>query len=128
MNFKRNIAGAISAFALLTAVNVNVNAKPVTDADIANDPNNTSEVLTYGVGTQGQRFSQLFIIAILTGEPRGACQATASCALHARRRIPPGCKESPRAVPPTSPRPPSSPGAPQACSGGSAAAAATTTR
>jgi len=57
MSFKRHLAGAISAVALLAAAGAM--AKPVTDADIANDPNNTSEVLTYGIGTQGQRFSKL---------------------------------------------------------------------
>ena len=57
MRFKRHLAGAISAIALLAAANVY--AKPVTDEDIANDATSTSEVLTYGIGTQGQRFSQL---------------------------------------------------------------------
>ncbi len=46
-----SILGAISGSALA--------AKPVTDADIMNDAATTSDVLTYGLGTEGRRHSPL---------------------------------------------------------------------
>ena len=57
MAFKTKLAGAISLVAFLAAANVS--ARPVTDADIANDGKATDSVVTYGLGTQGQRFSPL---------------------------------------------------------------------
>ena len=57
MAFKRNLSKAISLVAFLAAADVM--ARPVTDEDIANDAKATDSVVTYGIGTQGQRFSSL---------------------------------------------------------------------
>jgi len=38
---------------------INANAKPVTDEDIANDATTVEDVVTYGLGNAGQRFSPL---------------------------------------------------------------------
>ena len=51
---------AVSALALSLASMGSVQAKEVTDADIlADGTGNTSQIVTYGLGTKGQRFSPL---------------------------------------------------------------------
>ena len=57
MRYSKFLAGAVSAFALLAAHAVS--ASPVTDEDIANDALTTNDVVTYGLGNQGQRYSPL---------------------------------------------------------------------
>ena len=51
--------GAIGVLALAIAGLGNVQAKEVTDADILKDDTITNQVVTYGLGTKGQRFSPL---------------------------------------------------------------------
>jgi alcohol dehydrogenase (cytochrome c) len=51
--------GAVSVLALAIAGLGNVQAKEVTDADILKDDTITNQVVTYGLGTKGQRFSPL---------------------------------------------------------------------
>jgi len=54
------LPGAITVLALTLASLGSVQAKDVTDADILNDgTKNTNQVVTYGLGTKGQRFSPL---------------------------------------------------------------------
>ena len=57
MKFKRILQSAACVLALLGSHAVF--AGPVTDAEIQNDAKSTDDVLTYGLGTQGQRFSPL---------------------------------------------------------------------
>jgi alcohol dehydrogenase (cytochrome c) len=59
MNFTKMLAGAVSAVALLAASAAWAASKPVTDADIANDAATPEDVVTYGLGNQGQRYSPL---------------------------------------------------------------------
>ncbi|NMG73545.1 methanol/ethanol family PQQ-dependent dehydrogenase [Aromatoleum diolicum] len=55
-----SVPGAITILALTLASLGSVQAKDVTDADILNDgTKNTNQVVTYGLGTKGQRFSPL---------------------------------------------------------------------
>lgn len=51
---------AVCAAAVLATTGAN--AREVSDADIASDAKTTSDVVTYGLGTQGQRYSPLEII------------------------------------------------------------------
>ena len=60
MKFNTLLAGAVSVFALLATQTVT--AKPVTDEDISNDGKATGEVVTSGIGTQGQRYSTLELL------------------------------------------------------------------
>ena len=64
MKWKNYLAGAISAAALL-AVQSGW-ASPVTEAEIANDAKSTTDVVTSGMGTQGQRYSTLDKINVST--------------------------------------------------------------
>jgi len=57
MRFSKFLAGAVSALALFAAHAAT--ASPVTDEDIANDAKTTDDVVTYGIGNQGQRYSPL---------------------------------------------------------------------
>ena len=57
MRYSKYLAGAVSALALLAAHAASAN--PVTDKDILNDAKTTDDVVSYGMGTQGQRFSPL---------------------------------------------------------------------
>ncbi len=56
---RRHLAPTLLAAALLTLGSAGAQAKDVTDADILNDATNTSQVVTHGLGTKGQRFSPL---------------------------------------------------------------------
>ncbi|WP_332672559.1 methanol/ethanol family PQQ-dependent dehydrogenase [Aromatoleum sp.] len=56
---RARLQGALSVLALAVAGLGNVQAKDVTDADILNDETITTQVVTYGLGTKGQRFSPL---------------------------------------------------------------------
>ncbi len=49
----------VVAAALMTLGSVQIQAKEVTDADIANDATTTHQVVTHGLGTKGQRYSPL---------------------------------------------------------------------
>ena len=54
---RKLLTSAVSLIALVAAHAVS--AGPVTDADIANDGKTTEDVLSFGLGTQGHRFSPL---------------------------------------------------------------------
>ena len=57
MRNRKLLTSAVSLIALVAAHAVS--AGPVTDADIANDGMKNESVLSFGVGTQGHRFSSL---------------------------------------------------------------------
>lgn len=50
---------ALSSCAFLVLGAIHANAKPVTDADVVNDAKTTGDVVTAGMGQQGQRYSPL---------------------------------------------------------------------
>ncbi|MGH8598376.1 MAG: PQQ-binding-like beta-propeller repeat protein, partial [Gammaproteobacteria bacterium] len=52
-------ASLLAGTVLLTTAGSALAAKKVTDQDIANDATTTHDIVTYGLGTQGQRFSPL---------------------------------------------------------------------
>ncbi|MBC9071734.1 PQQ-dependent dehydrogenase, methanol/ethanol family [Thauera sp. CAU 1555] len=56
---RRHIVPGIIAAAVMALGSVQVQAKEVTDADILNDATDTTQVVTHGLGTKGQRFSPL---------------------------------------------------------------------
>ena len=58
MRFHGFLTCAVSGLALLAA-SAAMAAKPVTDQDIANDAKTTEDVVTYGLGNAGQRYSPL---------------------------------------------------------------------
>lgn len=58
---KRNVV-AIALAAAFAVAGSPAMAKDVTDADILNDAKSTGDVLSYGLGTQGQRYSPLTAI------------------------------------------------------------------
>lgn len=58
---RRAVVTAVAA-ALLALGAAHAGAANVTDADVLNDATNTSQVVTFGMGTQGQRFSPLTAI------------------------------------------------------------------
>ncbi len=56
---KKTISGMVAGLAILAGtMGYGAHAAPVTDADILNSANDTSKVLTYGLGLQAQRFSK----------------------------------------------------------------------
>ena len=59
---RRSVAAATLAMAATLGFVGQGLAKPVTDQDILNDAETTGDVLTYGLGTQGQRFSPLDLV------------------------------------------------------------------
>ena len=63
------VSGVVSAVAFALAAMGSVQAKEVTDADILNDAENTSQVVTHGLGTKGQRYSPLAQINDRNVEP-----------------------------------------------------------
>ncbi|MGE5493331.1 MAG: PQQ-dependent methanol/ethanol family dehydrogenase [Actinomycetota bacterium] len=58
-SYKKNWPTRLVAIAAAIATIGGANAKSVTDADIANDAKTTGDVVSFGLGTQGQRFSPL---------------------------------------------------------------------
>ena len=59
MTFRRKLLLAAGAAALIAGTASSAAFAFVSDADIANDASTPSSVVTYGMGTQGQRFSPL---------------------------------------------------------------------
>jgi alcohol dehydrogenase (cytochrome c) len=53
------LSGMVGAVAFAVAAMGSVQAKEVTDTDILNDAENTSQIVTHGLGTKGQRYSPL---------------------------------------------------------------------
>lgn len=62
-NFLNNVAkitlSTLLSASAVTALSANVGFAPVTDADIANDAKTVEDVVTYGLGQKGQRYSPL---------------------------------------------------------------------
>jgi alcohol dehydrogenase (cytochrome c) len=59
-DMKNSFTGKVAGLAVLAVMaSYGASAAPVTDADILNAPNDTSKVVTWGIGLQGQRFSKL---------------------------------------------------------------------
>lgn len=59
MKAHHSIRKALLALTITAALTTSVSFAAVTDADIANDPGTTNDVVSYGMGLQGQRFSPL---------------------------------------------------------------------